>query len=174
MGYAAGALIAGGVADALGYGGAIAIVAALTAASGLWVLVDMPARARERATPSSTTVATAGLKKAFDGSFIDSFPGLDTAWLLLGLLDAIAFLLFAASLLIGEFLPERRKTLLLGGLGVSIFTFAVMMFANNMIASYETVASLFSYFTGTVIVIGLVLLMPPYRGRKWLSRITDS
>ena len=41
-GYALGALIAGGVADALGYGGAIAIVAGLTAASGLWVLRDMP------------------------------------------------------------------------------------------------------------------------------------
>ncbi|HSD77651.1 MAG TPA: MFS transporter, partial [Solirubrobacteraceae bacterium] len=42
MGYALGALIAGGVADALGYGGAIAVVAGLTAASGLWVLRDMP------------------------------------------------------------------------------------------------------------------------------------
>jgi MFS family permease len=42
MGYALGALIAGTVADALGYGGAIAIVAGLTAASGLWVLADMP------------------------------------------------------------------------------------------------------------------------------------
>ena len=45
MGYVLGALIAGGVADALGYPSAIAIVAALTAASGLWVLHDMPARA---------------------------------------------------------------------------------------------------------------------------------
>jgi len=44
MGYAAGALIAGATADALGYGGAIALVTGLTAASGLWVLVDMPAR----------------------------------------------------------------------------------------------------------------------------------
>jgi predicted MFS family arabinose efflux permease len=43
MGYAVGAVIAGATADALGYGGAIAIVAALTAASGLWVLADMPA-----------------------------------------------------------------------------------------------------------------------------------
>jgi MFS family permease len=43
-GYALGAVIAGTVADALGYGGAIAIVAGLTAASGLWVLVDMPPR----------------------------------------------------------------------------------------------------------------------------------
>jgi MFS family permease len=42
-GYALGALIAGTTADALGYGGAITIVATLTAASGLWVLLDMPA-----------------------------------------------------------------------------------------------------------------------------------
>jgi MFS family permease len=42
MGYALGALIAGTAADALGYGGAIALVAGLTAASGLWVLGDMP------------------------------------------------------------------------------------------------------------------------------------
>jgi MFS family permease len=41
-GYVAGGLIAGTVADALGYGDAIALVAGLTAASGLWVLVDMP------------------------------------------------------------------------------------------------------------------------------------
>ena len=43
MGYVAGALIAGIFADALGFGGAIAVVAALTAMSGLWVLLDMPA-----------------------------------------------------------------------------------------------------------------------------------
>ena len=44
MGYALGALIAGATADALGFGGAIALVAGLTAASGLWVLIDMPVR----------------------------------------------------------------------------------------------------------------------------------
>jgi MFS family permease len=43
MGYVAGGVIAGVAADALDYGGAIAVVAALTAASGLWVIVDMPA-----------------------------------------------------------------------------------------------------------------------------------
>lgn len=47
-GTAFGALIAGSVADALGFGGAIAIVAALTAASGLWVLGDMPGERRKR------------------------------------------------------------------------------------------------------------------------------
>ncbi|MHB8693209.1 MAG: MFS transporter [Solirubrobacteraceae bacterium] len=48
LGYALGAVIAGTVADALGYGGAITIVAALTAASGLWVLFDMPAARGEQ------------------------------------------------------------------------------------------------------------------------------
>lgn len=42
LGYAIGALIAGVAADALGYGGAIGLVAGLTAASGLWVAGDMP------------------------------------------------------------------------------------------------------------------------------------
>ena len=42
MGYVVGGLLAGSVADALGFGGAIAIVAALTAASGIWVAFDLP------------------------------------------------------------------------------------------------------------------------------------
>jgi MFS family permease len=41
LGYVAGGLIAGTVADALGYAGAIAVVAALTALSGAWVASDL-------------------------------------------------------------------------------------------------------------------------------------
>jgi MFS family permease len=44
MGYVAGGLTAGLAADAIDYAGAIALVAGLTAASGLWVLFDMPPR----------------------------------------------------------------------------------------------------------------------------------
>jgi MFS family permease len=58
MGYVAGGLIAGLAADAIGYGGAIAIVAALTAVSGLWVMLDMPgglfAARRRRAATAAT------------------------------------------------------------------------------------------------------------------------
>ncbi len=58
-GYALGGIIAGTVADALGYGGAIAIVAGLTAASGLWVLYDLPAvRASKGATGRETGTST--------------------------------------------------------------------------------------------------------------------
>ena len=46
MGYVAGGLIAGLVADAVGFGAAIAVVAGLTAASGMWVAADMPGSAR--------------------------------------------------------------------------------------------------------------------------------
>ena len=52
LGYALGAVIAGTVADAVGYGGAIAVVAALTAVSGLWVLHDMPAATPPKRRPS--------------------------------------------------------------------------------------------------------------------------
>jgi MFS family permease len=44
MGYVAGGLLAGVVADAIDFGAAIAVVAALTALSGLWVAVDLPPR----------------------------------------------------------------------------------------------------------------------------------
>ena len=46
MGYVAGGLVAGVVADAVGFGGAIAVVAALTAASGLWAAYDLPGNLR--------------------------------------------------------------------------------------------------------------------------------
>jgi MFS family permease len=42
MGYVAGGLIAGAAADAFSFTGAIALVAALTALSGLWVWADFP------------------------------------------------------------------------------------------------------------------------------------
>jgi MFS family permease len=44
MGYVVGGLVAGLAADAIDFSGAIALVAGLTAASGLWVCVDMPTR----------------------------------------------------------------------------------------------------------------------------------
>ena len=61
-GYVFGGLIGGLIADALGYGGAIGLVAGLTAASGLWVWRDMPTQeavtASRSGTPPSTTWMT--------------------------------------------------------------------------------------------------------------------
>jgi MFS family permease len=48
MGYVAGGLVAGVVADAVSFAGAIALVALLTALSGLWVWIDLPGQVRDR------------------------------------------------------------------------------------------------------------------------------
>jgi hypothetical protein len=48
-----------------------------------------------------------------------------------------------------------------------------MSFAENMIGEFSTVAELFSYLTGTGILIILILLMPPYRATHWLSSLTS-
>jgi MFS family permease len=50
MGYVAGGLIAGVAADAISFAGAIALVAALTGLSGLWVLIDFPGSRAPRST----------------------------------------------------------------------------------------------------------------------------
>jgi MFS family permease len=49
MGYVVGGLVAGLVADAVDFTAAIAVVACLSAVSGLWVALDMPAPAAARA-----------------------------------------------------------------------------------------------------------------------------
>jgi MFS family permease len=54
MGYVAGGLLAGIAADALSYSEAISIVAALTAASGLWVAIDLRETAHR---PTTSTPA---------------------------------------------------------------------------------------------------------------------
>jgi MFS family permease len=54
MGYVAGGLIAGVLADAIDFGGAIAVVAGLTALSGIWVAVDLPGgRSSARGLPAA-------------------------------------------------------------------------------------------------------------------------
>jgi hypothetical protein len=113
------------------------------------------------------------LKKAFSGSFIDSVPGLDAAWVILGILEGLVFVAVVASLVRLEFVPGRSKSILLGALGLSMLTFGLMLFAQVQISQFDSVASLFGYFTGTAIVIVLVLLMPPYRPARWLSGLQE-
>jgi MFS family permease len=55
-GYVFGGLLAGASADELGYVAAIIIVAALTAASGLWVLYDMPSRHSAATAPGRSSL----------------------------------------------------------------------------------------------------------------------
>lgn len=107
----------------------------------------------------------AGLAKAYHGTVIDHFPGVNAAWLILGLLEGIAFVVVVASLLSGEFLPNRRKPILLAAMTVSMFTFAVMTFGQNLVGSFDGVASLFTYMGVTGVVFALLRYVPMF-GRR--------
>jgi hypothetical protein len=115
-------------------------------------------------------IAPEPIKKQFDGSLIDSFPGTSVAWGILGILEGIIVLVLLISLIRGEFLPQRRKPVLLGALALSLFVFALLLFGDSMTAEFDGVASLFTYFGVTVVLMGFVLLLPPYR-RGWLSGV---
>jgi hypothetical protein len=124
--------------------------------------------AKEKLIDNSGTMP-APLAKTFHGTFVASFPGTNTAWVLIGLLEALVFVVIAASVLTGEFLPTRRKPILLSGMALSMFTFAMIAWGENLTGGFATVAELFEYLVGTAVLIVLVLLMPPYRKSQWLS-----
>lgn len=110
----------------------------------------------------------AGLAKSYAGSFIESFPGLNASWLLLGLVEAAAFLLVVASLLRGEFLQGRGKPILLASLAVSLLTFALLTFGQDITGNHDSVAQLFSYM-GVTAVVYLLLRFVPLFG-EWRAR----
>ncbi len=128
--------------------------------------------AKEKLFDSSGTMP-AGLAKGFQSTFVASFPGTNTSWVLVGVLEAVVFLAIAASVLTGEFLPTRRKPILLSGLGMAMFTFAMIAWGENITAQFATVSELFQYLIGTAVVIVLILLMPPYRKAHWLSGLRE-
>ncbi len=115
--------------------------------------------------------APAGLHRMFSGTFISSFPGTNEAWVILGVLEGLTFLVFLASVLRGEFLPQRAKPLLLTGLAASMLVFSVLAFGDTVSQNNDGTASLFTYFGATGVLLAIVLLLPPYRPVNWLSSL---
>lgn len=109
------------------------------------------------------------IAKQFKGTFLDTFPGVDAAWWILGILESLIFLLLLASLIRLEFMPDRRKPFLLSGLALSVFTFSILAMGQNITGQTAGVAQIFVYAGATVVLIGLVLFMPPYQPRNWIS-----
>lgn len=109
------------------------------------------------------------IEKQFSGTFLDTIPGVDAAWTILGILELGVFALTIVSLLMLEFMPSRRKPFLLCALALSIFTFSVLGIGQNVVGENTGVAELFLYAGATGVLMGLVLLMPPYRAANWIS-----
>lgn len=109
------------------------------------------------------------IEKQFSGTFLETIPGVDAAWTILGLLELAIFVLIVVSLVRLEFMPDRRKPFLLCALALAIFTFSILAMGQNVIGENEGVAELYIYAGATGVLIGLVLLMPPYRAQNWIS-----
>jgi hypothetical protein len=109
------------------------------------------------------------IEKQFSGTFLDTIPGVDAAWTILGILEFAIFVLTVVSLVRLEFMPARRKPFLLSALALAIFTFSILAIGQNVIGENTGVAELFLYAGATGVLFGLVLLMPPYRPAHWIS-----
>jgi len=113
--------------------------------------------------------APEGIKEQFKGTFLDSFPGVDTAWFTLGILEFAVFSLLLASVVRLEFFPHKDKSILQVGLATALLTFAFLAFGQTATKQYEGTAQLYTYFGSTVIILILVSLMPPNRSDRWLG-----
>jgi hypothetical protein len=115
--------------------------------------------------------APQGIKEQFQGTFLDTFPGTDAAWTILGILEFAVFLLLVVSVIRLEFLPHREKSFLQVGLSVALLAYAFMAFGQTATGQHEGTASLYTYFASTVIILILVSLLPPNRPDRWLGGI---
>ena len=117
--------------------------------------------------------APQGIKQQFAGTFIATFPGIDAAWVIVGVLEFAVFALLVLSLLSLEFLPHRDKWLLQVGLAVALLTFACLAFGQTVTRQFAGTASLYTYFGSTVVILILVSMMPPNRSDRWLGGMSQ-
>ena len=113
--------------------------------------------------------APQSIKDQFKGTFIDTFPGVDTAWVTLGILEFAVFVHLFASLVRLEFLPHRDKSILQVGLALSMLVFACLAFGQTATNQFSGTPSPYMYFASTAVILILVSLMPPNRSDRWLG-----
>jgi len=77
------------------------------------------------------------------------------------------------SIVTGEFLPHKHKSLLLVGRAVSFVTFACLSFRQTSIRNNQGTASIYSYFVSTAIIFMLVRGLPPNGLGDWLASPPD-
>ena len=97
------------------------------------------------------------------------FPGTDAAWVILGILEFLVFVVLVVSLLRAEFLPHRRKSAMMVALAIAMITFACLAFGQTATGQFEGTASLYQYFGATAVILILVTMLPPNRSDAWLT-----
>jgi hypothetical protein len=118
--------------------------------------------------------APAAIKTQLAGTFIATFPGVDAAWVIIGVLEFVIFLIILLSIARGEFLPHKTKAVLLVALALSLVDYAFLSFGETSSGNTQGTASLYTYFGITAVIFLLVLKLPPNRPRRWLTADTHA
>jgi hypothetical protein len=113
--------------------------------------------------------APAALKEQFQGTFIDKVPGVDTAWVIIGILELAIVALMVVSIVRREFLQQRTKSVLLVALALALVNFACLPFGQTSPGNNQGTASLYTYFASTAVIMLLVLRLPPNGATDWLG-----
>jgi hypothetical protein len=110
--------------------------------------------------------APAGIAKGFNGTFVDTFPSVGVAWAAISVFEALIVVGLVVSLIRGEFLPSRAKTILTATLAGSVVVLGMLLFGQSMIGEHDSVASLFTYGGVTLVMMAAVTALAP-GGRFW-------
>jgi hypothetical protein len=89
-------------------------------------------------------------QQTFGDTFLATFPGLQLAWLTLGVLEMAVVIILLISLIRLEFMPDRGKDFLKLALMVAALTFAALAFGQHLVGEFGGAANLFFYFGATM------------------------
>jgi hypothetical protein len=80
---------------------------------------------------------------------------------IIGIMELSIAVLMVLTLLRGEFLPHRTKSVMTVALSLALLTFACLSFGQTSTGNNQGTASLYTYFASTAIILLLVLRLPP-------------
>lgn len=118
-------------------------------------------------------VMPAAVAKPFASTWVARFPGLNFLWSVLGIVELLIVLVMLASIVTGEFLPSRHKSLLQVSLALSLVLFSFLSFGETLTANFAGTLSQYTYFGVTILLMMLVRSMPPNRPSRWLTGDTS-
>jgi hypothetical protein len=87
----------------------------------------------------------------FSETFIATFPGVNVAYLILGVMEIAVAVILVISVITLEFTPKRPKTFLLLAIALSALTFGFLGFGQNLTSNFDGAANLFFYFGATLV-----------------------
>lgn len=92
----------------------------------------------------------------FGGTMLETLPGLNASWLILGVLEILVVILLIVSLVMREFSPRRGKSWLKLALMTAALTFSALAFGQHLVGEFAGAANLFFYFGATMATLLVV------------------